>query len=251
MKILFLGNNYAAAEILAWLTDRGEEIAALVVHPPGRERHRDAIVKASRLPEERILSADLLKTGAFRAQVRSFSPDIGISVFFGYILDRGLLDLLPKGCINVHPACLPYNRGAYPNVWSIVEGTPAGVTIHCVDEGIDTGPVLARREVEVLPTDTGASLYHRLEQASIDLFTDTWPQIAAGAITPVPQSPREGTVHRVQDVEAIDRIDPDAQYSARRLIDILRARTFPPYRGAYFLHEGRKIYLKLELEEEK
>ncbi|MHC5002850.1 MAG: formyltransferase family protein, partial [Planctomycetota bacterium] len=141
-------------------------------------------------------------------------------------------------------------RGGYPNVWSIIDRTPAGATLHYIDEGVDTGPVIAQRRVEVGPTDTGATLYRRLERACVDVFRDTWPDLARGSIRAAPQDPSAGTSHRDRDVKEIDRIDLDATYRARDLIDLLRARTFPPHRGAYFVEGGRRIYLRLELEAE-
>src|SRR5581483_3200217 len=163
------------------------------------------------------------------AGLRDLKPDLGLSVFFGYILRAPVLEMFPAGCLNVHPGLLPYNRGTYPNVWSIVEGTPAGVTLHYVDEGVDTGDIVAQREVAVEPTDTGATLYAKLEEACLETFAAAWPAIAAGTAPRRPQPAAPGTTHRRADVERIDRIELDRHYPARELIDVLRARTFPPY----------------------
>ena len=151
----------------------------------------------------------------------------------------------------MHPSFLPYNRGQYPNVWSIVEGTPAGVSLHYVDEGIDTGPIIARKEVAVSMVDTGETLYRKLEQAMVELFREAWPKLKAGKAPRIQQGTENVTYHKTRDVEAIDNIELTQSYVARDLINILRARTFPPYRGAYFVHEGRRVYLKLSLEEEQ
>jgi methionyl-tRNA formyltransferase len=96
--------------------------------------------------------------------------------------------------------------------------------------------------------DTGETLYRKLEQASIALFQETWPLVRTGKAPRIPQSPKPGTYHRTQDVDAIDKIEMERAYVARDLINILRARTFPPYQGAYFLANGKKINLRLHLE---
>jgi methionyl-tRNA formyltransferase len=192
-----------------------------------------------------------LRKRAVLEDIRALKPDLGVSAFFGYLLRRGFLDLLPAGCINVHPAFLPYNRGAYPNVWSIIERTPAGVTIHYLDEGVDTGDIIAQVEVPIEPVDTGESLYRKLERAALELFKQTGPLIRSGEAPRLPQPRQEGTSHRVRDVERVDRIELDRTYTARELIDLLRARTFPPYPGAYFWSAGRKVYLRLQLLEEE
>jgi len=144
-----------------------------------------------------------------------------------------------RGVVNLHTGWLPFNRGAHPNVWSIVKQKPAGVTLHWMDTRVDTGDIIARKQVEVSAEDTGKSLYHKLETAALALLEQTWPTIEAG------RAPRErqsgvSTSHRVRDLELIDEIELDRSYSARYLIDILRARTFPPYRGAFFRADGKR-----------
>jgi methionyl-tRNA formyltransferase len=120
--------------------------------------------------------------------------------------------------------------------------------MHYIDAGIDTGDVIAQRRVLVEPIDTGENLYHKLEDACIELFKDTWPLIRSGQTHRFSQNKGTGTYHRTKDVESIDHIDLNQDYKARTLIDIIRARTFPPYPGAHFIDEqGRKVYLRLEL----
>jgi methionyl-tRNA formyltransferase len=158
----------------------------------------------------------------------------------------GVRSAFSRGCINVHPSYLPFNRGAYPNVWPLVERTPAGASIHGMDDGIDTGPVYARRRVRVAPWDTGKTLYAKTEEACVRLFADKWPAIRSGRLRPRPQ-PRRGTAHRTADVRRIDEIDLRRRYVAADLIDVLRARTFPPHAGAFFRAAGKRVYLRLEL----
>jgi methionyl-tRNA formyltransferase len=144
---------------------------------------------------------------------------------------------------------LPYNRGAYPNVWSIVDDTPAGVSLHYVDEGIDKGDIVAQRRVPVAAADTGESLYRKLEEASLTLFRETWPAIRSGHAPRHPQNPSDGTSHRVRDVESIDEIDLDSPTTPRRLLNLLRARTFGEFPGAYFRDGDRRIYVRVQLSE--
>ena len=153
--------------------------------------------------------------------------------------------------INVHPSYLPFNRGAYPNVWSIVDSTPAGATIHFIDEGVDTGDIIAQTQISVEPFDTGESLYKKLEDTSLSLFKRTWPKIKSSKFERVKQTSESGTFHYIKDVERIDEIDLTEKYNAGELLNIIRARTFPPYPGAFFRYNGQKIFLRLELIPEK
>ena len=85
----------------------------------------------------------------------------------------------------------------------------------------------------------------------MDLFRETWAQIISGEVPRIPQIQIDGTSYRLSDIAAIDRIDLDASYVARDLINILRARTFPPHNGAYFETANRRISMRLELHEEE
>ncbi len=247
MKILFMGNNWLGWQILRWLQEVGEEIAGLVLHPDHKQKYGKEIKESASLPAERIFDGSRLREPATLNAIKSLNPEIGISALFGYIISPELLDLMPAGSINIHPAFLPYNRGAYPDAWSIIDGTPAGVTLHYMDSGVDTGEIIAQREVVKEPVDTGESLYKKLELESLSLFKDTWPTIRSGRANPITQKKNEGTFHRVRDVEEIDEIDLDKSYRAKELIDLIRARTFPPFKGAYFRYGKRKVYLRLQL----
>lgn len=248
MRVFCLVNNWLGWKCLEWLAERDEEIVGLGVHPKGSRSYGEEILGTLDLPPDRIFDASTLRDGPVLESVRKLEADIGLSVLLDYILDKQFLDLLPEGTVNLHPAYLPYNRGQYPNVWSIVEGTPAGVTLHYLDAGIDTGDIIARRRVAIEPVDTGETLYRKLERAALDLFQQTWPRILSGEVDPMPQDPAEGTYHRTDDVEDIDRIDLDETVRAGDLINILRARTFPPHEAAYFQEAGEKVYVRVSLE---
>lgn len=249
MRILLFANNWVGWQIAAWLRNQGEEIVGLVLHPPTEWKYGNEIITSAGLDESRIFDGSLLRTPGMVGKIKSLAPDIGISLYFGYILRRDILELLPSGCVNVHPAFLPYNRGACPNIWSIVDNTPAGVTLHYIDEGVDTGDIITQRQVRIEPTDTGESLYKRLEQSCVDLFKESWISIRNGT-APRNQQPPGGTLHRVRDVDKIDEIDLDCSYTARDLINILRARTFPPYKSAYFKSGNSKIFIQVQLQRE-
>ena len=250
MNYVFLGNNRVGWQVLRWLVERAEPPTALVVHPKDKGRFREEIIEASGLAKDRIFEGSALRSTETLNAIKELKAELALSIFFDYILKGEFLAMFPKGCLNLHPALLPYNRGQYPNVWSIIEGTPAGATLHYMDEGIDTGDIVAQREVAVLPTDTGKSLYERLEGACVELFQEAWPLIKTATQRRTPQPKQGGTFHRTKDIEAVDAIDLDRSYTARDLINVLRARTFPPHRSAYFLHNGRRVYLRLSLEEE-
>jgi methionyl-tRNA formyltransferase len=248
MRILLFANNWVGWQIACWLKEREDNLVGLVVHPPSMRKYGEEILATVGLSEDRIFDGSQLRQPNTMQLIKNLRPDIGLSIFFGYILLPDFFQLFPAGVVNLHPSYLPYNRGTYPNVWSIIEETPAGVSVHYIDAGIDTGDIIAQRRVPVGPVDTGETLYRRLERASVELMKDTWPLILSGQAGRRPQSAEEeSTFHRTREVEKIDEINPDKTYSGRELINLLRARTFPPYSGAYFRVGNRKVYLRLQL----
>ena len=248
MKILYFGNNWLGYQVLKCLKEHGDEVVGLVIHPPRKQKYVSEIRQIANLPSARIFDGDKLNNPELIESIKSLAPDIGLAVLFDYILKPEFLSIFPQGVVNLHPSYLPYNRGQYPNVWSIIEGTPSGVTLHYMDEGIDTGAIIAQKRVPVEMVDTGETLYRKLEQASLALFSESWPLVRAGRAPRISQSGEIGTYHGTHDVEAINEIDLDRPYVARDFINVLRARTFPPYKGAYFIANGKRVYMRLGLE---
>lgn len=248
MKIAVFLNNRVGAQIAQWLGEHGQRPAIAVLHPEERRKFGPEIMASLDLPPHKIRCATELITPGFRDILLQEGIQIGLSAFFGYILPKHVLEVFPSGVLNLHPSFLPYNRGAYPNVWPLLDGTPAGVTLHFLDEGIDTGDIVFQERTVVLATDTGKNLYERLEADSMELFKKSWPRIVQGDFQRIPQSKTEGTVHRTSECSSLDKISLDALYTAHELINLIRARTFPPHKGAFFEVDGRKIFLNIQLE---
>lgn len=220
IKIIFLGLNEAGKKIYNWLIDQGENVVALLT-----EKNQLEII-----PE--------------------LSPDMVISCGFRHVVSEKFLGLPERGFINIHPAYLPYNRGANPNVWSIAEDTPAGVTIHYMDENIDTGKIIARREVEVPFDFSGKDLYKKLEKVQLQLFQEKWGEIKSSDLQTSPQPDSSGTYHKTDEFDELCHINPEESYQAIELINLLRALTFPPYDNAYVEVDGEKYYLRLDIYKE-
>lgn len=132
-------------------------------------------------------------------------PRLLVSHGYARIIRPPVVERFRERAVNLHISYLPWNRGADPNLWSILEDTPSGVTIHYVDHGVDTGDVIAQRRVELGDDETLASSYARLQDEIADLFAEQWPAIASGSCERRPQR-GEHTVHRVADREAVEHL---------------------------------------------
>ena len=128
-------------------------------------------------------------------------PLMGLSVKFRHILKPHHLALFDQHVVNLHTSLLPWNRGANPNVWPLVDGSPAGVSLHRMDAGLDTGPLLAQDLVPVVPGDTPQTLFTRLDNAAFRLFTDHWEYLLE-----LPAHPQQGqgSYHRVADLASVE-----------------------------------------------
>lgn len=251
MDVLLLANNWPGLQVTEYLRAQGENIVGLGIHAQDKQRLTSEIVAAAGVSPDRIFEGPALRQPDTVRRIREWQPQIIVGAFWGYILKPDVIEIPPLGCINMHPGYLPYNRGMNPNVWPIVEGTPAGVTIHYVDPGIDTGDIIARREVPILPTDTGGTLYDRTLTEIVDLFKATWPAIRNGTAPRVPQESHLATHHRAIDVDSLDHLDLDTPTSTRDVLNRIRARTYNDRTYAYFEEDGRRIYVSVSLSESR
>lgn len=150
-------------------------------------------------------------------------------------------------CINVHPGYNPFNRGWFPQVFSILNKLPVGVTIHEMDEQLDHGNIIARQEVDILPWETSYDVYQRIQCVEIEMLRKHLRSIIDG--TYAPKEPDcEGNVNLKRDFDSLCKIDLEKQVSFGEVIDYFRAMTFKGYNNAYFYDEqGRKIFVELSL----
>ena len=134
-------------------------------------------------------------------EVDALGPDIIISFGYRHIIKRPVVTAYDGRIINLHISYLPWNRGAHPNVWSFVEKTPKGVSIHLVDEGIDTGDILFQKEVFLRDTHTLKESYEILNKEIQDLFIKKWPNIKKLNFKRVKQDPDSGSYHTKKETE--------------------------------------------------
>lgn len=120
--------------------------------------------------------------------------DWAISYGYRHILNRERIEAVRNPIINLHTSYLPWNRGAHPNYWSWKNQTPKGVTIHAIDQGIDTGDIYVQKEVVFEKEETLSSTYRKLKEEIESLFREFFPLIISGKIKPKPQTGK-GSIH--------------------------------------------------------
>lgn len=176
MNILYLTNNPISSPLSTWLTvETGEQLT----------------IFSDRLSEEYFNQGEY---------------GLVISYNYKYIIPLNILDLLPGRFINLHISLLPWNKGASPNLWSFLEDTPKGVSIHLIDKGIDTGDLLYQEEVVFNEeVETLASTYNHLHSTIQTLFKSHWLEIKSGTYKALPQL-SGGSLHFIRDLATLKPI---------------------------------------------
>jgi methionyl-tRNA formyltransferase len=218
MKTVFLGMNDAGKDVLEWLRNNEEvDVEAVITDREGLEKIRD------------------------------LEPEMVVSSGYEHIVPEDIIEIPERGIVNLHPSYLPYNRGAHPYIWPIVDDTPAGVSIHFMNENLDEGPLIARREVEVRPDDTAYSLRERLMDEQFELFKDNWGKIREGECTE--QRPELGNVHRSEELDELAELDLEEEKEVEEVIDILRALTYDGEGLARLERDGKEYTVEVSIEE--
>jgi methionyl-tRNA formyltransferase len=241
MRIVFMGTPEFAVPSLQAL-HQNYAVAGVVTQPDraaGRGQ-KLAFSPVKQFAQEAglpLIQPLKLREPSAQAQLAAWQPDLIVVAAYGQILKRAVLNLPPRGCINVHASLLPRWRGAAPIAASILAGDKeTGCTIMQMDVGLDTGAMLALRAEPILAEDTTATLTARLAQLGADLLIETLPQVLSGALAPTlqtealatyaPQLKKEdGHLNFAQTAEELER----------------RVRAFTPWPGTFALWNGQPL----------
>lgn len=154
-------------------------------------------------------------------------------------------------CINVHPGYNPYNRGWFPQVFSILNKLPSGATIHEIDEKLDHGHIIARSEVKTHSWQTSLDIYNNVQQKEVELLKEYLGAILQGSYTTFAPE-EEGNVNLKKDFNDLCRLDLSETITMGAAIDKLRALTHGNYPNAFYTdaETGAKVFVKITLEKE-
>ncbi|HVV87698.1 MAG TPA: methionyl-tRNA formyltransferase, partial [Kofleriaceae bacterium] len=243
MRIVFFGSPDFAVPALEALVAHHE--VALVVTQPDKPAGRGSKLTppAVKVVAERaglpVFQPLKVRPPEVAERLRATGAELGVVVAYGRILPPAILTAFPRGCINIHGSLLPAYRGAAPIQWAVLDGrTTTGVSIMQLDEGMDTGPVYATREVAIGDEETAGELFARLAPAGAALMLEVIDALAAGTAVARPQ-PAEGASHARVLAKADGAIDferPAAAVSAH-------VRGVDPWPGATAVLRGQVVKL--------
>lgn len=245
MRIVFLGSGAFAIPCFEELLDSGHDVAALVTQPDRAKGRGKALAPPPLKPVAQARGVPVLQPRRVRDEeaqdaLRRLGPELQVVVAFGQILPRSVIDVAPRGTVNVHASLLPRLRGAAPIQWAIAGGeTTTGVSTMLIDEGLDTGPVLLQRPIAIRAEETAADLEPRLARLGADVLAETVRGLADGLLEPTPQDPAQATLAPLLQKE-------DGRLDWERTAHDLdcRIRGFHPWPGSFTSLGGRTLKVR-------
>ena len=240
-RVLFMGGKDIGCGCLDHMISEGINVVGAIINPLDMDRHR-WYQSAAEIAIEHGIPAycfeDINSTEAVLT-IGILAPDLIVIVYYDQILKREIIDIPARGCVNLHMALAEEYRGCYPTTWVLMNGeTQIGVTLHFVDDGIDSGDIIAQESVTIDWADTGKRLYQKCTDAGIELFQEHLSGLLSGIFTRTPQKTTDNTRYysRVSFPSHQVTLD-DTTYNQ------IRALTFHPFPPPYFYIGDRKMII--------
>ncbi|NLM43296.1 MAG: methionyl-tRNA formyltransferase [Clostridiales bacterium] len=254
MRIVFMGTPDFAVPSLKALYNKSYDICAVVVQPDrpkgrGKKMVYPPVKKAALDLGLQVYQPERIKDPEFIKIIKDLEPDVIVVVAFGQILSKEILDLPPLGCINVHASLLPKLRGAAPINWSIINGDKVtGVTTMYMDEGLDTGDMILKKQIEIDDEINAQELHDRLSLLGAETLIETLENINMGKIIRIKQNEEEATYAPIltKDIGKIDW-----SLDCRKIKNLIRG-TYPwPSAFSYYEEKMFKIFKADIIDKEK
>jgi len=242
MRIVFIGTGEIGVPALQALLKSEHEVVGVVTQPD-KPVGRDQLIeppstkKALSGKTISVLQPARIKDQQAIEVIRALKPDVIIVIAYGQILPRGVLEIPKIACLNLHASLLPRWRGAAPIQAAIAAGdAKTGITVMYMDEGLDTGDVLLRRIIDILPSDTGGSLHDRLARLAPETLLESLQLLANGGAPRTAQDNRFATY-----APKLKREDGKIDWSASADAIERKIRAFNPWPGAFTKSDGRNL----------
>jgi methionyl-tRNA formyltransferase len=244
MRVVFAGTSAFAVPALEALIAAGHHVLLALTQPDrpagrGLAAFRSAVKQAAESHSVAVFQPVTLKDAAAQAHLRNVQPDVFVVAAYGLILPQAVLDIPPRGALNIHASLLPRWRGAAPIQRALLAGDrETGVCIMQMDAGLDTGPILMREAVAIAADETGGSLHDKLAALGARLIVATLDGLERGGLRATPQ-PADGVTYANKIDKAEARVD-----WGRSAAEIERqVRAFNPVPGSLTRARGDEVKL--------
>ena len=245
IKVIFMGTPSPVVPVLHRLHDMQDVEVVAAITPPDRPRGRGRQPEAPPVKQAAetlgipVLQPTNLRGESTHAELAALAPDLAVVAAYGRLLPQAVLALPPNGCLNLHPSLLPRHRGPSPVATAILEGdTVTGVSLMLLDEGMDTGPVIAQQEHGLTGNETAGELTDTLFALGADLLAESLAPWANGHLMARAQDGSAATISR-----KLERGDGQVDWSLPAETLDRQCRAFAPWPSLYTEWQGKMVKL--------
>ncbi len=237
-----MGTPATAAATLAELVKGPDKVVGVVTQPDrpsgrGQQRAPSPVRRLAQSLGLPVVAPEKIRTAEFLETLRQWNPEIIVVVAYGRILPKSVLELAPRGCLNVHYSLLPKYRGAAPAAWTIINGeSEAGVTTMRLVERMDAGPIYLQEKVPLAPDETAGSLQEKLTPVGARLLLETLCRLKEGSLAPTEQDESKATF-----APTIKKEDGRIDWTRPALEIERRVRGFDPWPGSFTWVNGKLL----------
>jgi methionyl-tRNA formyltransferase len=244
VRLVFLGTPEFAVPTLERIVETGHEVLTVVTQPDrpkgrGQQTAAPPVKQAGLRHGLPIYQPERVRRPESVEYLRALAPEIMVVVGYGQIIPQNIIDIGPRGIVNVHASLLPKYRGAAPIQWALVTGeSVTGVTTMQIDAGLDTGDMLLKAQTEIGPEENTLELSERLAAIGADLLIETLDRLAAGSLIGMKQDSAQATY-----APTLKKEDGQIDWSqpAHRVHN--RVRGLDPWPGAYTQFRGQTLHI--------
>ena len=169
----------------------------------------------------------------FLGRMKQHKIQLGILAWWPFILSNAILHSVKNGFVNLHPSLLPYGKGKLPSFWSIVNEEPFGVTLHKANSEIDSGDIIAQKKINYNWCDNGETLYNKGKKYVVKLFYKNYHIIRSNNYN-LKKNRKKNKVNYLSEIKNATEIKLNANYNGRKILNLLRAKTFTKSPGCWF-----------------
>jgi methionyl-tRNA formyltransferase len=244
MRVIFLGTPSFAVPTLASIIEAGHTVVTVVTQPDrpkgrGQELASSPVKQTAAAIAIPVYQPERIRRPEAQAHLASLAPEIMVVVGYGQIIPQSVIDMAPRGIVNVHASLLPKYRGAAPIQWAIVNGeTRTGVTTMQINAGLDTGDILLARETEIGGEETAVELGERLALMGAELLVKTLDGVARGLIQARQQNDVEASFAPI-----LKKDDGTVAWTQPAAAIHNRVRGLLPWPGAHTRFRGQGLHI--------
>lgn len=239
MNILFMGGNELGAITLEKLINNNINVVGAVITKT-KDSWYSGVDKIAQKYNINLYEEENINDSTFINKIRKLDIDLIVSVNFAQILKSEIINIPIKGCINTHASLLPKYRGRAPLNWAILKGEKeVGVTVHYIEEGIDTGDIIIQKKIEVNEEEYIGDILEKVKQIYPEIVLESVKLIENDKVIPIKQVKEKGSYFgkRVREDGEID-----IESSPKDIINLIRALS-RPYPGAYIKNNNNEFII--------